>query len=84
MQVDNGLTRVESAWFQLVESTNIASVLSSLPTTGFKCQNLHVLYTTVVCAVSPAPGSAVETLSSLRFAERAKKVKNVAKVGAVQ
>lgn len=37
-------------------------------------------YTVIVCNVSPAKVNAEETLSSLRFAERAKKIQNVAKV----
>ena len=36
--------------------------------------------TVMLCCVSPSSASADETLSSLRFAERAKKVRNVAKV----
>ena len=33
-------------------------------------------FTCVICAVSPAPQSVTETSSSLRFAERAKLIKN--------
>jgi hypothetical protein len=39
-------------------------------------------YTMLICNVSPAKSSIAETLSSLRFAERAKQVQNKAKVNA--
>ena len=39
-------------------------------------------YTMLICNISPAKSSIAETLSSLRFAERAKQVQNKAKVNA--